>query len=132
MSLVNITPVWNNRFLNSIRIFFISTVSKYHRMEKNSWDKTKLVKIIIWWSCCARNDYLFCGNYLLRFRTRTLVVVSQFSFGEWGGKESLTEGSRTIKTFIKNERRILQNSIWWSSCTRKGYFVVFTYCASGP
>ena len=52
---------------------------------------------------------LFCGIYLLRFRT--LGVVSQFNYGECGGKESLTQGSRTIKTFIKYEKCIHQNSI---------------------
>ena len=92
--------------------------------------KTKWVKINKWWSCCARNDYLFCGIYLLRFRT--LGVVSHYDCGECGGKESLNQGSRRIKTFIKYEKSILQNPIWWSSCAQKDYFVVFTYCASGP
>ena len=41
---------------------------------------------------------LLCGIYLLPFRTRTLGVVSQFNYGECEGKESLTQGSRTIKT----------------------------------
>ena len=54
---------------------------------------------------------LLCGIYLLCFRTRTLGVVSQFNYGECEGKESLTQGSRTIKTFIKYEKGILQNPI---------------------
>ena len=73
---------------------------------------------------------LFCGFYLLRFRT--LGVMSQFNYAEWRGKESLTQESRIIKTFIKYEKRIHQNSTWWSCCALKNYCVVFTYCPSGP